>query len=127
MRIEQRDIVEFYVETLTSSPGPHPCIVISNQAVFEVEEYFYAVMLSTKQYDEAFEFEITPDMLTHQSDKVCYAKTQIIVQLTPDLITKRTGKIKKKHFNELLKHLNQEVFDYKPLSASYPNRLSKTG
>lgn len=79
MNLEQRDLVEFHVVTLTSAPGPHPCVLISNEDTYLAEGYFYAVMLSTKSYGEEFEYEVRPNMVTHETETVSYAKTQIIV------------------------------------------------
>lgn len=108
--IEQREIVEFNVLTLTSAPGPHPCVIISTNETFVEEGFHYAVMLSTKTYNGEFEFEITPEMVTNETNSTSYAKTQIIVQIVPSMVMRRSGRLKRPYFNEMMQLLNKEVF-----------------
>jgi isopenicillin N synthase-like dioxygenase len=47
MKINQRDIVEIAFYT-GNKPEVHPAVVVSIDDIFEVEGFFYAVLLSTK-------------------------------------------------------------------------------
>jgi hypothetical protein len=62
MNIHQRDIVEiaFYIG---NKPETHPAIVISVDEIFEMEGFFYAILLSTKNIYPDFTFQITSDMI----------------------------------------------------------------
>ncbi len=47
MIIKQRDIIEIAFYT-GNKPEPHPAVVISSNNIFEIEGFFYAILLSTK-------------------------------------------------------------------------------
>ena len=62
MTIKQRDIVEIAFYT-GNRPEPHPAVVISKNDIFEIEGFFYAILLSTKNLFPEFTLEITPQMI----------------------------------------------------------------
>jgi hypothetical protein len=47
MNIRQRDIIEIAFYT-GKKPDAHPAIVVSTDAIYEVEGFFYAILLSLK-------------------------------------------------------------------------------
>ena len=112
MRVSQSDIVEVMFPLLNGQLKPHPAIIISNREVFEVEGVYIMVMLSTKNYNDEFIYEIHPKMVNYQSDRVSYAKLQLIETFDADEVMQRFGSLKSEHFKELLKKLNQSVFSF---------------
>lgn len=64
MKINQRDIVELHFELPNGKFKTHPALVISNQNVLDAEDIFYAVMISSKNFNDEFSFEVTNAMLS---------------------------------------------------------------
>ena len=56
MTIQQRDIVEVNFQLPNGKFKVHPALVISNQNVLDTEEIFYAVMISSKPFNDEFTF-----------------------------------------------------------------------
>jgi len=69
MRVQQRDIVEVNFELPDGSFKNHPALVISNENVLEAEDIFYAVMISSKPFNDEFTFELNNDVLTKPLSK----------------------------------------------------------
>ena len=113
MKYSQSDIVEVVFPLPNAQFKRHPAIIISNRSVFEAEEIYYCVMLSTKNTNDEFIFEITPSMVNYQSDKISYAKCQLISQFAPNEIMMRFGSLKSNYFKKLLSKLNESVFSFK--------------
>jgi len=109
MAVHQREIVEVNFQLPNGELKPHPVLVISNRAVFETEEIFYGVMLSTKSYNEEFVFEITNEMLTKPSGKKSYAKCQLIQAYQEREIISRHGSLKREYFKQLRQKLLNSV------------------
>ncbi len=74
MKVNQRDIVELNFELPNGKLKAHPALVISNQNVLDAEDIFYAVMISTKEYNDEFTFELTNAMLTKPLSKISFVK-----------------------------------------------------
>ena len=112
MKVSQSDIVEVMFPLPNGKLLPHPAIIISNRDVFEVEGIYYLAMLSTKNYNDEFIFEISPNMLTYHTDKTSYAKLQLIEIFEPTEIIQRFGSLKIEHFKDMLRKLNLSVFSF---------------
>lgn len=93
MRVRQGDILTLYFP-IGREMTYHPGVVVSNEHVHEVEQIFYAVMFSTKAYNEEFIFEITPDMVNYRMDRpVSYAKCQLLGQFSDRDIHRKLGRL----------------------------------
>lgn len=110
MKYNQRDVVEISFDLPDGSYKIHPCIIVSTNELQEAEDFFYVVMLSTKRHNPEYIFEITPEMLTYQTDKISYAKCHLIARYTQEGILRKFGSIKKEAFEQLLKHINLSIF-----------------
>ena len=64
MKVQQRDIVELNFELPGGKFKSHPALIISNEHVLDAEDIFYAVMISSKPFNDEFSFELTDTMLT---------------------------------------------------------------
>ena len=82
MKINQRDIVEVNFQLPGGAFKPHPVLVVSNENVFEQEEIFYALLISSKQFSTEFEIEITPEMLLSPLPKTSFVKCQLLQAYT---------------------------------------------
>jgi hypothetical protein len=111
MIIKQRDIVEIAFYT-GNKPEPHPAVVISNNEIFEIEGFFYAILLSTKNIFPEFTMEINPTMINSpRNDKNGYALCHMIQQFYPEDIITRTGaSLKSDAFEKLVDRVKEVIF-----------------
>ena len=111
MKINQRDIVEIAFYT-GSKPEVHPAIVVSVDDIFEIEGFFYAVLLSTKNIFPDFTFEVTPNMISKpRNEKVGYAVCHMIQQFYPEDVVSRTGaSLKLETFEQVITKIQNVVF-----------------
>ncbi|MBI5219802.1 MAG: type II toxin-antitoxin system PemK/MazF family toxin [Bacteroidia bacterium] len=111
MAVQQREIVEVCYPLPNGKLKPHPVIVISNEDIFDTEGIFYGVMLSTKDFNSDYIFEITDDMLTKAKKRdESYVKCQLIQAFNENEITGRYGYIKKEPFEKLKQKIIESIF-----------------
>ncbi len=111
MIIRQRDIVEIAFYT-GNKPEPHPAVVISNDAIFEAEGFFYAILLSTKNLFPEFTIEITSAMINSpRNNRNGYAVCHMIQQFYSEDVISRTGAtLKIEAFKPLTDKVKEAIF-----------------
>ena len=72
----------------------HPALVVSNQNVLDTEDIFYAVMISSKEYNDEFTFELTNTMLTKPLFKTSYVKCQLLQAYTTNEVISKISSVK---------------------------------
>lgn len=110
MKVNQREIVEPAFPVRNGQILRHPALVISVQEVLDAEDVFYAVMLSTKETNEDFIFELLPEMLTMPSEKRSFVKCQLLDKFRERDVIAKFGSMKQAYFKELLQQINLSVF-----------------
>jgi PemK-like, MazF-like toxin of type II toxin-antitoxin system len=89
----------------------HPGIVVSGADIYEAEEFFYAVMLSTKAHNPQFSFELTKDMVTNPNGKFpSFVKCHIVAQFNKRDVNKRIGFLKEPYLTQLIERVKQTLF-----------------
>jgi mRNA-degrading endonuclease toxin of MazEF toxin-antitoxin module len=110
MKINQRDIVEVQFELPIGTFKIHPALVISNNSVLEVEDIFYAVMISTKDYNDEFTYAINNSMCTKPLSKTSYVKCQLIQSYSENEVLSKISPLKPIYFDEVKKMIFESVF-----------------
>lgn len=110
MAVYQREIVEVNYQLPDRSFKPHPCIVISNNDVYDTEEIFYALMISSKSINVDFEFEILNEMVTNPFPQKSYVKCQLIQAYQENEIINRFGSMNIDAFEKLKDKFFDSVF-----------------
>ncbi len=110
MAVYQREIVEVNFQLPDRSFAPHPIIVVSNNNVFDTEDIFYGLMISSKVINPDFEFEITDEMVSNPFPKKSYVKCQLIQAYQEKEILSRYGSMNKEPFDKLIDKLMVSVF-----------------
>jgi len=110
MKVNQRDIVLLNFELPNGSYKTHPALVISNQNVLEAEDIFYAVMISTKEYNDEFTFELTNSMLTKPLSKTSFVKCQLIQSYTTNEVISKISTVKPSSFEKIRQTIFDKVF-----------------
>lgn len=111
MIIWQRDIVEIAFYT-GRKPETHPAIIVSTDEIFELEGFFYAILLSTKNIIPDYTFQVSPTMINGPKiDRVGFAVCDMIQQFVVGDVISRTGaSLKAEAFKRVVKQAQQVVF-----------------
>jgi mRNA-degrading endonuclease toxin of MazEF toxin-antitoxin module len=110
VKVQQRDIIELNYELPNGKFKTHPALVISNQQVLNIEDIFYAVMISTKSYNDEFTFEIENDMLLKPLSKKSFVKCQLIQSYTTNEVISKISSVKPVYFEEIKQMKFDTVF-----------------
>jgi mRNA-degrading endonuclease toxin of MazEF toxin-antitoxin module len=110
LKVNQRDIVEVNFQLPGGIFKPHPVLVVSNENVYEQEEIFYALLISSKQFNTEFEIEISDDMLLSPLHKRSFVKCQLLQAYTTSEILKRITSMKKDPFELIINKFFNSVF-----------------
>ena len=110
MKVSQRDIVEVNFELPGGKFKTHPALVISNQNVHDEEDIFYALMISTKQYNDEFTYELTNSMLTKPLSKTSFVKCQLLQSYTAEEVLSKISTVKTQYFEEIKRTIFETVF-----------------
>jgi len=110
MKVQQRDIVELNFELPDGKFKSHPALIISNERVLDTEDIFYAVMISSKPFNDEFSFELNDTMLTRPLSKKSFVKCQLIQSYSTDEVIFKISSIKHIHFEQIKKKIFDSVF-----------------
>jgi hypothetical protein len=110
MKIQQRDIVELNFELPDGTLKPHPALVVSNENVLQTEDIFYAVMISSKLFNDEFTFELDNSMLTKPLSKKSFVKCQLIQSYSEDEVINKISSIKAVYFEQIRRKIFDTVF-----------------
>lgn len=111
MNLHQRDIVEIAFYT-GNKPEPHPAIVVSVDEIFELEGFFYAILLSTKNIFPDYTIEVSPSMINNPRNQrngfaVCHMLQQFYVE---DVITRTGASLKIDAFQKVVAKASEVIF-----------------
>lgn len=107
MKVQQRDIVELNFELPDGTFKVHPALVVSNENVLDAEDIFYAVMISSKPFNDEFTFELDNSMLAKPLSKKSFVKCQLLQSYTIDEVISKISSVKQPWFGKI----KQKIFD----------------
>lgn len=110
MNIEQGLIVDINFLFPDGKFKPHPAIIVSNNNIYEDEGFFYCVLLTTKNYNTQYTFELTNDMITKPMTVKSYVKCHIIGGYTERDINKTYGHVKPEFFKKIQSKIIKSIF-----------------
>ena len=86
--------------------------MVSADEIFELEGFFYAILLSTKNIYPEFTFEITPLMINHpRNQRNGFAVCHMVQQFYPEDIVSRTGSsLNADTFKKVIDKVKEVVF-----------------
>ena len=111
MIVRQRDIIEIAFYT-GGKPETHPAIVISVDEIFEMECFFYAILLSTKNRYPDFAVEITPKAINNpRNQREGFAVCHMLQQFYREDVISRTGaSLKIDAFQRVMGKVQEVIF-----------------
>lgn len=103
-KVSKWEVVEVNFQMPDGRFLPHPALVVSNDELFYDEEFFYAVLMTTKNYFPKYTIEIKPEMLTKASSRNGYFATHIVGMFNMDSVMKKQNTFLKPEYYDLVKH-----------------------
>jgi mRNA-degrading endonuclease toxin of MazEF toxin-antitoxin module len=89
---------------------PHMAVVVSNDELNENEEFFYLAMISSKNYNPQYTFELRDDMLSRPLRLKSYVICQLISGYTERDVIKHCSRVKEAAFNEIVEKIKETIF-----------------
>lgn len=110
MRYHQRDIVEINFLFPDGVSKPHPALIVSNDQLQEDEGFMYFALISSKDYNPQYCYDLTDDMMTKPLSKKSYVKCQLLVGDVDRDVIKKVGVLKKQFFDEVVEKIKTSIF-----------------
>ena len=110
MKYLQRDVVEVNFLFPDGSTKPHMAILVSNDQLQEDEDFFYLVMISSKNYNPKYTYELHNEMLSFALSKKSFVVCQLLSGYTERDVVRKLGQIRKPFFEEVVERIKQSIF-----------------
>lgn len=114
MSFQKGDIIDVFFDLpYSKETKTHPAIIISNEDVYDKDELYVCVMMTSSTETDLFTFAITDDMLVQKNNKdFSQARCHLISYVMEKHIVGRTAKnsMKENALNRLLIRINDTVF-----------------
>jgi mRNA-degrading endonuclease toxin of MazEF toxin-antitoxin module len=110
MKYKQAEIVELNFMLPDFKTKPHLAVIVSNNELNEKEDFFYAVLITSKPYFPEYTYPLTDEMLTFKLSKKSYVKCQIITSDVASGVLRRCGKMKEPFFTEMTDKMIASIF-----------------
>lgn len=88
----------------------HPAVIVSSDEVYETEECYIGIMITSSKIRDNFSFELSNEMLSKPLDQQSQVRCQLIALINENEIEKRISRIKKESFINLVRKINSTVF-----------------
>ena len=102
-KVSQWEVVEVNFQMPDGRFLPHPALVVSNDELFLDEEFFYAVLMTTKNYFPKYTIEIKPEILSKASSRQGYFATHIVGMFNMDSVLKKQHTFLKPEFCDFVR------------------------
>jgi len=89
---------------------PHMAVVVSNDELNEDEDFFYLAMISSKNYNPQYTFELKDEMLSIPLKLKSYVVCQLISGYTERDVIKKCSKINEITFIEIVEKIKETIF-----------------
>ncbi|MEA5459698.1 type II toxin-antitoxin system PemK/MazF family toxin [Arcicella sp. LKC2W] len=90
---------------------PHPVLVVSTSELFDEEEIFYGVLMTTKNIIPKYTIKIESAWLTKSPNKDGYFATHFVQIFTMDDVTKKNNTfLKPEYFDRVKSKIIKSVF-----------------
>lgn len=110
MKYHQGDIVEVNFLFPNGELKVHPALIVSNDELYENEEFFYLCMISSKNYNPQYSFPITNEMVTVPFDRPSYVKCQLITGYTERDVIRKTNTMLPEYWDKVIDKIIASIF-----------------
>jgi hypothetical protein len=85
-------------------------VVVSNEELMLCEGIVYLALVSSKDYNKQYCYELMDNMIDFKLSKQSFVKCHILVANMENHVFKRIGKMKLKYFNEMTDKIIESIF-----------------
>jgi len=111
MKIKQRDIVNVEFIFPDGKAKQHYAIVVSNNELIESEGFVYLVLITSKDYNSDYYYELSNEMIMNFSfPKKSYVKCHILMTTMEYIVSVPLGQIKKTAFDAIINKIIYSIF-----------------
>lgn len=113
MMYNQRDVVWTNFMLPSGESKPHMAIIVSCDELHEQTGVYYFVLISSKNYNPDYTFELSDDMFINlEFDKKSYAICHILSNSDKEsgIFIKKCGRMRKADFDEMLDNIQYCIF-----------------
>jgi len=110
MKYHQGDIVEVNFLFPNGVQKPHPALIVSNDELYESEEFFYLCLISSKNYNSKYSFAIANDMVSVPFDKQSYVKCQLITGYTERDVIRKVSTMRPEYCSQVINKVISSIF-----------------
>jgi len=115
MSFKRGDIIDVFFDLpYSKETKTHPAIIISNEDVYNTDEIYVCVMMSSITSTDLFTFEITQEMLQFKNNKsFSQARCHIITYVMEKHISSKSPKntLKSSAVERLISRINEVTFE----------------
>ncbi len=110
MKVSQRDIVEVNFLFPNGKMKPHMAVVVSNDKLNEDEGFFYLAMISSKNYNPQYTYELRNDILSKPLQLKSYVVCQLISGYTERDVLEKCSRVSEPFFLEIVEKIKKTIF-----------------
>jgi mRNA-degrading endonuclease toxin of MazEF toxin-antitoxin module len=110
MKIARQDIVIVSYALPSDVYKEHPAIVVSSQEFIEEVNFFYAAMISTKNYHPAFSFPFTAEM-SNNGKITGFVTCHLMQYYVERSVLSKVGTVKNQYFEKILDRVVEVIFN----------------
>lgn len=110
MKYSQGDIVEINFLFPDGIVKPHPALIVSNEELQDLEGFIYMALISSKDYNEQYSYELYDEMLDFKMNNKSYVKCHIIVGNIERDVIRKLGRLKNPYFEEIKNKIIESIF-----------------
>jgi hypothetical protein len=103
-KVTQREVVEVIFLMPKGNFKPHPCLVISNNDLLKDEEFFYGLLMTTKNYFPKYTIKVVSDMLTKSTDRESYFATHILSIFNMEAVISKKNTFLKPEYHSTIRN-----------------------
>ena len=110
MRYKQKDVVEINFMLPNFQLKPHLAVIVSNDELNEKEDFFYVVLISSKNYFPEYSYSLSEEMLTCELSKKSFIKCQILTFDKESGVLRKVGRMREPYFSEMVNKIITSIF-----------------
>ncbi|WP_443082043.1 type II toxin-antitoxin system PemK/MazF family toxin [Tenacibaculum sp. FZY0031] len=114
MNFNRGDIIEVFFDLpYSKQTKTHPAIIISNEDVYNTDEIYICVMMTSSEKTDLFTFEVTQDMLQMKNNKkFSQARCHLVTYIMEKHVVKNSllNTLKQSAVERLIERINEVTF-----------------
>lgn len=106
----QKDLIEVNFLFPDGTFKPHMAIVISNDEMNDIDDFFYIVLISSKNYNKKHTYELNDKMTTKALSKKSFVVCHLISGYTQRDVIRKICNVREPYFTEITNKIIETIF-----------------